>query len=73
MKTQRGFTLIEIMLAVAILAILAAIAIPNLLNAINRSRQKRTMSSGASHTAIAAPLAAMPATTSPWRKGKNST
>jgi general secretion pathway protein G len=40
---ERGFTLIEILIVVAILAIMVAIAIPNLLNAIERSRQSRTV------------------------------
>ena len=43
-RSDSGFSLIELMIAVTVIGILASIAIPGLLNAVERARQKRTMS-----------------------------
>jgi len=42
-RREAGFTLVEMIVVVAILGILAAIVVPALLTAVNRSRQRRTM------------------------------
>ena len=42
-KRERGFTLIEMIVVVAILGILVSIVVPALLSAVNRSRQRRSM------------------------------
>src|ERR1700690_931322 len=42
-RNNKGFSLIELLIVVAIIGIIVAIAIPNLLNAIQRAKQKRTM------------------------------
>lgn len=43
-RTQRGFTLLELLVVVLILGVLTALMIFRLLSAIDRGRQKRTMS-----------------------------
>jgi len=42
-STSRGFSIIELLIVVAVIGLIVAIAIPNLLNAIQRARQSRTL------------------------------
>jgi general secretion pathway protein G len=43
-RGERGFTLIELLIVVTIIGIIAALAFPNLRDAMDRARQKATMS-----------------------------
>ena len=42
-QNSKGFSLIELMITLVVIAIIVAIAIPNLIGAIDRGRQKRTL------------------------------
>lgn len=43
-KNEKGFTLIELIIVIAILAIIAAVAVPNILRAVDNSRRTTDVS-----------------------------
>ena len=42
-STYRGFTVLELLIVVAVIGVISAIALPNVVSAIQRARQSRTM------------------------------
>ena len=42
-RTARGFTMVEILVTIAIIGIIAIFVIPNFLDSLNKAKQKRTM------------------------------
>jgi len=69
-KSRAGFTLVELLVVVAVIGIISAIAMPNLLNALDKAKQKKSMSDirtiGVAVEAYATDTAAYPLNVSGW-------
>lgn len=65
-----GFTLVELLIVVAVIGIIASIALPNLLNALDKAKQKRTVADlktiGTAVEAYSTDMAAYPRNVSSW-------
>jgi general secretion pathway protein G len=68
--SAKGFTLVELLVVVAIIGILASIAMANLLNALDKSKQKKTMADvrtiGSAVEAYATDTANYPSSLGTW-------
>ncbi len=51
-QAEQGFSLIELLIVIAVIGIIAAIAVPMLLDAVDRAKQRRTM--GDMHSIVTA-------------------
>ncbi len=69
-RSRAGFTLVELLVVVAVIGIISAIAMPNLLNALDKSKQKKTMSDvrtiGVAVESYATDMSAYPLNAANW-------